>query len=95
MVRASHADYSCGAAALATIRAAPTARTSTRPMSSAIKAMDPAIVFANPGCTHSFPRNLGVTRATSRHTTLVTMPGIGLTPDAPGYGVTFKIPYMF
>ncbi|KRE83668.1 hypothetical protein ASG75_15040 [Rhodanobacter sp. Soil772] len=64
-------------------------------MSSAIKAMDPVIVFANPGCTHSLPRNLGVTCAMRRHTTLMTMPGIGLTPDAPDYGVTFKIPYMF
>jgi len=31
----------------------------------------------------------------SQHTTLVTMLGIGLTPDAPDYSVTFKIPYMF
>ncbi|HEY8329588.1 MAG TPA: transporter [Rhodanobacter sp.] len=135
---------------------------------SAIKTMDPAIVFANLGYIHSFPRsfgdidtdpqtrnpgdvklgnsyylgagvafafndrtslslsfssklsakaslrykgapwtkvigsdanaatfNLGVTYAMSQHTTLVTMLGVGLTPDAPDYSVTFKIPYMF
>lgn len=39
--------------------------------------------------------NLGVTYAMSRHTTLVTLPGIGLTPDAPDYSVTSKVPYMF
>jgi hypothetical protein len=39
--------------------------------------------------------NLGVTYAMSQHTTLVTMLGVGLTPDAPDYSVTFKIPYMF
>lgn len=135
---------------------------------SAIKTMDPAIVFANIGYIHSFPRrfgdidtdpqtrnpgevklgesyyvgagvafafnertsmsmsfsdklsakaslrytgmpwtkvigsdanaatfNLGVTYAMSQHTTLVTMLGIGLTPDAPDFSLTFKIPYMF
>jgi hypothetical protein len=135
---------------------------------SAIKTMDPAIVFANLGYIHSFPRsfgdidtdpqtrnpgdvklgdsyylgagvafafnertslslsfssklsakaslrykgtpwtkvigsdanaatfNLGVTYAMSQHTTLVTMLGVGLTPDAPDYSVTFKVPYMF
>jgi hypothetical protein len=135
---------------------------------SAIKTMDPAIVFANLGYIHSFPRrfgdidtdpqtrnpgevklgesyyvgagvafafnertsmsmsfsdklsakaslrytgmpwtkvigsdanaatfNLGVTYAMSQHTTLVTMLGIGLTPDAPDFSLTFKIPYMF
>lgn len=39
--------------------------------------------------------NLGVTHATSQHTTLVGLLGIGLTPDAPDYSITFKIPYMF
>lgn len=39
--------------------------------------------------------NLGVTYALSPHTTLVTMLGVGLTPDAPDYTLTFKIPYMF
>lgn len=135
---------------------------------SAIKTMDPAIVFANLGYIHSFPRsfgdidtdpqtrnpgdvklgnsyylgagvafafnertslslsfsdrlsakaslrykgapwtkvigsdanaatfNMGVTYAMSQHTTLVTMLGIGLTPDAPDYSLTFKVPYMF
>lgn len=37
--------------------------------------------------------NMGVTYALSRHTTLVTMLGIGLTPDAPNFTLTFKIPY--
>ena len=135
---------------------------------SAIKTMDPAIVFANIGHIHSFPRrfgdidtdpqtrspgevklgnayyfgagvafafnertslslsfsdrlsakaslrstglpwskvigsdanaatfNMGVTYALSAHTTLVSMLGIGLTPDAPDYTLTFRIPYMF
>lgn len=135
---------------------------------SAIKTMDPAIVFANIGYIHSFPRrfgdidtdpqthtpgevklgnsyyfgagvafafnertslslsfsdrlsakaslrstglpwvkvigsdanaatfNMGVTYALSAHTTLVTLLGIGLTPDAPDYTLTFRIPYMF
>ncbi len=135
---------------------------------SAIKTMDPAIVFANIGYIHSFPRhfgdidtdpqtrtpgevklgnayyfgagvafafnertslslsfsdrlsakaslrstglpwskvigsdanaatfNMGVTYALSAHTTLVSMLGIGLTPDAPDYTLTFRIPYMF
>jgi hypothetical protein len=135
---------------------------------SAVKTMDPAIVFANLGYIHSFPRsfgdidtdpqtrnpgdvklgnsfylgagvafafnertslslsfsdklsakaslrytgkpwskiigsdanaatfNLGVTHALSQHTTLVTMLGIGLTPDAPDFSLTFKIPFMF
>lgn len=39
--------------------------------------------------------NMGVTYALSQHTTLVTLLGIGLTPDAPDYSLTFKIPYMF
>lgn len=135
---------------------------------SAIKTMDPAIVFANIGYIHSFPRsfgdidtdpqtrnpgdvklgdsyyigagvafafnertslslsfsdkisakaslrykdmpwakvlgsdanaatfNMGVTYAMNQHTTLVTMLGIGLTPDSPDFSVTFKVPYMF
>lgn len=39
--------------------------------------------------------NLGVTYALSQHAILVTMPGVGMTPDAQDYSVTFKIPYMF
>ncbi|MFC5743040.1 transporter [Dyella tabacisoli] len=39
--------------------------------------------------------NLGVTYALSQHTTLVTMLGIGLTPDAPNFMLTFKVPYIF
>ncbi|HUW53147.1 MAG TPA: hypothetical protein VMV99_07015 [Rhodanobacter sp.] len=135
---------------------------------SAVKTMDPAIVFANLGYIHTFPRsfddidtdpqtrtpgsvklgnsyyfgagvafafnertsmslsfsdrlsaksslrqkdlpwtkvigsdanaatfNMGVTYALSQHTTLVTLLGIGLTPDAPDYSLTFKIPYVF
>ncbi|MFC5436359.1 hypothetical protein ACFPME_07305 [Rhodanobacter umsongensis] len=135
---------------------------------SAVKTMDPAIVFANIGYIHSFPRrfgdidtdpqtrtpgevklgnsyyfgagvafafnertslslsfsdrlsakaslrngklpwakvigsdanagtfNLGVTYALSAHTTLVTLLGVGLSPDAPDYSLTFKVPYMF
>ncbi|MCW8808764.1 MAG: hypothetical protein OQK79_11735 [Rhodanobacter sp.] len=135
---------------------------------SVVKTMDPAIVFANAGFMHSFPRgfadidtdpktrspgdvklgdiryfgagvafafnertslslsfsdklsskaslryqgapwtkvigsdgnaasyNLGVTYALSPKTTLVTLLGIGLTPDAPDYTLTFKVPYMF
>ncbi|KZC18031.1 hypothetical protein RHOFW510R12_08550 [Rhodanobacter sp. FW510-R12] len=135
---------------------------------SVIKTMDPAIVFANVGYIHSFPRhfgdvdtdpqtrtpgtvklgdayyfgagvafafnertslslsfsdkingraslkyhgapwakiigsdanaatfNMGVTYALSEHTTLVAMLGAGLTPDAPDYSITFKVPYMF
>lgn len=135
---------------------------------SAVKTMDPAIVFANLGYIHSFPRrfgdidtdpqtrtpgevklgnsyyfgagvafafnertslslsfsdrlsakaslrsgkqpwakvigsdanagtfNLGVTYALSAHTTLVTLLGVGLSPDAPDYSLTFKVPYMF
>jgi hypothetical protein len=135
---------------------------------SAVKTMDPAIVFANLGYIHSFPRrfgdidtdpqtrspgevklgnsyyfgagvafafnertslslsfsdrlsakaslrngnlpwakvigsdanaatfNLGVTHALSTHTTLVALLGVGLSPDAPDYSLTFKVPYMF
>nr|WP_266159752.1 transporter [Dyella silvatica] len=39
--------------------------------------------------------NLGVTYALSQHTTLVTTLGIGLTPDAPNFMLTFKVPYIF
>ena len=39
--------------------------------------------------------NMGVTYALSEHTTMVTMLGVGLTPDAPDFSLTFKIPYMF
>ncbi|HCL44833.1 MAG TPA: hypothetical protein DIC54_11570, partial [Pseudomonas sp.] len=38
--------------------------------------------------------NLGVTYALNQHTTLVTLLGIGLTPDAPDFTLAFKIPYM-
>jgi hypothetical protein len=37
--------------------------------------------------------NLGVTYALDRHTTLVTMLGVGLTADAPDFTLSFKIPY--
>jgi hypothetical protein len=30
----------------------------------------------------------------NQHTTLVTLLGIGLTPDAPDFTLAFKIPYM-
>lgn len=39
--------------------------------------------------------NMGVTYALNQHTTMVTLLGVGLTPDAPDYTLTFKIPYMF
>lgn len=39
--------------------------------------------------------NMGVTYALSPRTTLVSLLGIGLTPDAPDYSITFKVPYMF
>ncbi|WP_255516428.1 transporter [Luteimonas suaedae] len=38
--------------------------------------------------------NLGVTHALNANTTLVGMLGIGLTPDAPDFNLTFKVPYM-
>jgi hypothetical protein len=38
--------------------------------------------------------NLGVTYALNPRTTLVTQLGIGLTPDAPDFSLSFKIPYM-
>lgn len=39
--------------------------------------------------------NLGVTHAVSKRITLVGMLGIGLTPDAPDFSLSFKIPYGF
>ena len=38
--------------------------------------------------------NLGVTYALTSRTTLVSMLGIGLTPDAPDFSLAFKVPYM-
>ena len=38
--------------------------------------------------------NLGITYALNRNTTLVSMLGIGLTPDAPDFTLAFKVPYM-
>ena len=38
---------------------------------------------------------MGVTHALNQHTTLVTLLGIGLTPDAPDFSLSFKVPYMF
>ena len=38
--------------------------------------------------------NLGVTHALNPNTTLVGILGIGLTPDAPDFSLTFKLPYM-
>jgi hypothetical protein len=39
--------------------------------------------------------NLGFTYAMSPHTTIVTILGMGMTPDAPDFTLTFKVPYMF
>lgn len=39
--------------------------------------------------------NVGFTYALSAHTTIVTLLGMGMTPDAPDFTLTFKIPYMF
>lgn len=39
--------------------------------------------------------NMGVTHALNEHTTLVSLFGFGLTPDAPDFSLSFKIPYMF
>lgn len=39
--------------------------------------------------------NLGVTYALNKHTTWVTLLGIGLTPDAPDFTLNVKIPYQF
>lgn len=38
--------------------------------------------------------NLGVTYALNQHATMVTLLGIGLTPDAPDFTLSFKVPYM-
>jgi hypothetical protein len=38
--------------------------------------------------------NLGVTYALNQRTTLVSLLGIGLTPDSPDFTLAFKIPYM-
>lgn len=38
--------------------------------------------------------NLGVTYALNQKTTLVSLLGIGLTPDAPDFSLAFKVPYM-
>ncbi|WP_235504204.1 MULTISPECIES: transporter [Stenotrophomonas] len=39
--------------------------------------------------------NLGVTYALTSRTTLVSMLGIGLTPDAPDFSLAFKVPSTF
>lgn len=39
--------------------------------------------------------NLGFTYALNSHTTFVTVLGMGMTPDAPDFTLTFKVPYMF
>ncbi len=39
--------------------------------------------------------NMGVTYALDKHTTLVSLLGVGLTPDAPDFNLTLKVPYMF
>ncbi|WP_411851679.1 hypothetical protein ACLB90_03775 [Stenotrophomonas sp. LGBM10] len=38
--------------------------------------------------------NLGITYALNQNTTLVSLLGIGLTPDAPDFTLAFKVPYM-
>ena len=38
--------------------------------------------------------NIGVTYALNQHATLVTLLGVGLTPDAPDFSLAFKVPYM-
>lgn len=38
--------------------------------------------------------NLGVTYALNQKTTLVSLLGIGLTPDSPDFTLAFKVPYM-
>lgn len=39
--------------------------------------------------------NFGFTYALNPHTTFVTVLGMGMTPDAPNFTLTFKVPYMF
>lgn len=38
--------------------------------------------------------NFGVTYALTPHATIVSLLGIGLTPDAPDFSIAFKVPYM-
>lgn len=38
--------------------------------------------------------NFGVTYALTSHATIVSLLGIGLTPDAPDFSLAFKVPYM-
>jgi len=38
--------------------------------------------------------NLGVTYALNQHATLVSLLGIGLTPDSPDFSLAFRVPYM-
>ena len=38
--------------------------------------------------------NFGFTYALNPHTTFVTVLGMGMTPDAPNFTLTFKVPYM-
>jgi len=38
--------------------------------------------------------NFGVTYALNSHATLVSLLGVGLTPDAPDFSLAFKVPYM-
>ena len=59
-------------------------RTATQPWTGVIGSEANAATF-----------NMGVTYALTPHTTLVTMLGFGMTPDAPNYTLNFKIPYMF
>ncbi|WP_240151783.1 MULTISPECIES: hypothetical protein [Oleiagrimonas] len=44
---------------------------------------------------HAATFNMGVTYALNQHTTLVSLLGIGLTPDAPDVTLSVKIPYTF
>lgn len=39
--------------------------------------------------------NLGMTYAINRHATVVTQLGVGLSPDAPDFSLSFKLPYAF
>ncbi len=39
--------------------------------------------------------SLGMTRAISDRTTFVTLLSIGLTPDAPDFNITFRVPHMY
>ncbi len=44
---------------------------------------------------HAATFNVGVTYAMSEHSTLVSVLGVGLTPDAPDMTLSFKLPYTF